>query len=170
MFVYLFLCNLEIRRGVEESLQQFRNEKNRYLNRSSSPSKLISNDSFDPNQNKYHHFDGNILTSPLSSSVTNINHTPSNCQPQTSSYNHHHHHHHHLYHQLQQQQQQQHGNERFSMGNANLNGMSNKIHCTGNSTGLSSAVLHPALLNIINEAQGMKYRGTYLTITISSEQ
>lgn len=132
------------RRSVEESLQQFRNEKNRYLNQTSTPIKIISNEMYDPNQNKYQNYNGNIITAQLSSSVTNINHATNNSQPQASSYHHH---------QLQ--------HDRYSMGNANLNGVNNKNSCNGNSNGLSSAVLHPALLNIINEAQGMKFRGEF---------
>lgn len=145
---------------------------------SSSPqNKFCANDVYDPNQNKYHDggpiLSNNINTSSLSSSVTNINHGTCNTQsPQSSPY------HHHQQHQQQQQSQQQqqhlhhhmqmHGNDRFSTGSASLNGMminsnkSNGIHV--NSNGLSSGVLHPALLNIINEAQGMKFRGKLQTL------
>lgn len=137
------------RKSVEESLQQFRNEKNRYLNQSSSPIKMVATEMYDPNQNKYQNYDGNVITSQFSSSVTNINHSTSNNQPQSSAYHHH---------QLQ--------TDRFSMGNANVNGINNKNNCNGNSNGLSSAVLHPALLNIINEAQGLKFRGQLKCIHI----
>lgn len=97
---------------------------------------------YDPNQNKYIHFDGNMMTALLSSSVTNINHATSNSQPQTGSCHHHH--------------QLQHVN-----GNANSNCANNKANVNGNANGLPSNVLHPALLNIINEAQGMKFRGKH---------
>lgn len=162
----LFTSFLIYRRSVEESLQQYRNEKNRHLIRSSSPQNKScgANDAYDPNQNKYH--DGgqilintttNNITTALSSSVTNISHGTQS--PQGSPYHHH-----------QQQQQQHlhlqlHGNDRFSTGSASLNGMminSNKSNAINvNSNGLSSGVLHPALLNIINEAQGIKFRGRF---------
>lgn len=174
VFVILLFHIHVYRRSVEESLQQYRNEKNRHLMQSSSPQhKLCANDVYDPNQNKYH--DGgqiltNNMTTSLSSSVTNVNHGTSNTQsPQSSPYH---------YHQQQQQSQQQHlhhhlqmhGSDRFSTGSASLNGMmintnkSNGINV--NSNGLSSGVLHPALLNIINEAQGMKFRGKSQTLQI----
>lgn len=127
------------RRSVEDSLQQYCFEKSRYSNQSS-PLKMASNDMYDPNQNKYIHFDGNMMTTLLSSSVTNINHATSNSQPQTGSCHHHH---------------------QLVNGNANSNCGNNKTNMNGNSNGLSSNVLHPALLNIINEAQGMKFRGKY---------
>lgn len=166
-----------LRRSVEESLQQFRNEKNRHLIQSSPQnkfeSKLIANDVYDPNQNKYHsnYDNGHISTittnhsNSLSSSITNINHGTCNAQQQHSPY-----HHAVQKQQLQLQQPpqhlhhhiQMHGNDRFSTGNNNLNGMmmmnSNKSAVNVNANGLSSGVLHPALLNIINEAQGLKFR------------
>lgn len=111
---------------------------------------LVTSEYYDPNQNKYHKLDGNILTTPqsISSSATNINHTPNNSQ--LHSYHHQHH------------QQFQHMNERYNTGNANHNGTNNNNNNNNNNghmNGLSSAVLHPALLNIMNEAQGMKFRG-----------
>lgn len=126
---------------------------------------------YDPNQNKYH--DGgqilpNNITTSLSSSVTNVNHGTSNTQsPQSSPYHYHHQQQHHQQQQSQQQHLhhhlQMHASDRFSTGSASLNGMminSNKSNGINvNSNGLSSGVLHPALLNIINEAQGMKFRG-----------
>lgn len=123
-----------------------------------------ANDGYDPNQNKYH--DGgqilinttNNINTALSSSVTNVNHGTQS--PQSSPY-----HHHQQQQLLQHHHLQMHGNDRFSTGSASLNGMminSNKSNgISVNSNGLSSGVLHPALLNIINEAQGMKFRGTF---------
>lgn len=127
------------RRSVQEN---YRNEKNRYLNHSS-PNKMVSTEYYDPNQNKYHKVDGyNLATSQSnSSSATNINNgTGNNTQSQIHSYLHHH-------------QLQQHSNE-FSANNNN--------NSNGNMIGFSSAVLHPALLNIMNEAQGMKFRGNHV--------
>lgn len=133
---------------------------------SSSPQNKLcgANDAYDPNQNKYH--DGgpilinttsNNISSALSSSVTNVNHGTQS--PQSSPY------HHHQQQQLQHHHLQMHANDRFSTGSASSNGMminSNKTNGINvNSNGLSSGVLHPALLNIINEAQGMKFRGTF---------
>lgn len=122
---------------MEERLQQYRNEKNRYLNQSS-PMKKSSN-VYDPNQNNSHNLDGNKMTATLSSSVTNIS------QPNTSSYHHHHHH-------------QSDVSGRFSMENANgVN--NNKSIINGDSNALSSTILHPALLNIINDTHGLNFRG-----------
>lgn len=134
-----YLCFLFDRRSVQEN---FRNEKNRYLNHSS-PNKMVSTEYYDPNQNKYHKVDGYNLTTSQSnsSSATNINNgTVNNTQSQIHSYLHHH-------------QLQQHSNE-FSANNNN--------NSNGNMIGFSSAVLHPALINIMNEAQGMKFRGNHV--------
>lgn len=54
---------------------------------------------------------------------------------------------------------QHHSNDRYTTGNTNMNCGNNNNNNNGNMNGLSSAVLHPALLNIMNDAQGMKYRG-----------
>lgn len=135
------------RRSVQENLQHYRNEKNRYLNQSTPNKMIVTSEFYDPNQNKYHHkLDGNILATPqsISSSATNINHAANN--PQLHSYQYHHHH-----------QQFQHMNDRYNNGGTNNNNNNNTTN--GNMNGLSSAVLHPALLNIMNEAQGMKFRG-----------
>lgn len=153
MFSFQFMSFL-CRRSVQENLQHHRNEKNRYLNQSTPNKMIVTSEFYDPNQNKYHHkLDGNILATPqsISSSATNINHTANN--PQLQSYQYHHHH-----------QPFQHMNERYNTGNAHINGGTNKNNnnnniTNGNMNGLSSAVLHPALLNIMNEAQGMKFRG-----------
>ncbi|XP_055316191.1 putative uncharacterized protein DDB_G0286901 isoform X2 [Sitodiplosis mosellana] len=141
-----------LRRSVQENLQHYRNEKNRYLNQSSPNKKLVASEFYDPNQNKYHNhkLDGNISTTPqsISSSATNINHTSNNSQ--MHSYHH---------------KPFQHMNERYNTGSAHINGINNNnnnntttTNTNGNMNGLSSAVLHPALLNIMNEAQGMKFR------------
>lgn len=131
------------RRSVQENLQQLRNEKNRYLNQYSS-NKMA--DYYDPNQNKYHKLDGMPQSQSISSSATNINNSTNHSQAQLHSY-------HHSY-----QLQQQHMNDCYSTGNGNLNGTNNN-NCNTNGNGLSSAVLHPALLNIMNDAQAMKFRG-----------
>lgn len=62
------------RRTVQENMQQFRNEENSHHHRSS-PNKVVSSEYHDPNQNKYHKTDTNILTtSQLNSSPTiNVN-------------------------------------------------------------------------------------------------
>lgn len=136
---------------------------------SSSQTKLIANDVYDPNQNKYNsnYDNGHILSSnhsnSLSSSITNINHgNTCNTQQHHSPYHHQKQQPQHLHHHLQMHG----GSDRFSTGNTNLNGMmmmnSNKSAVNVNSNGLSAGVLHPALLNIINEAQGMKFRGKSL--------
>ncbi|XP_031633271.1 GATA zinc finger domain-containing protein 14 isoform X2 [Contarinia nasturtii] len=131
-----------LRRSVQENLQQFRNEKNRYLNQYSS-NKMSANDYYDPNQNKYHKLDG--TSQSISSSATNINHATANNNSQAQLHSYHHY------------QQQQH--DRYSTGNGHLNGTNNNnCNTNGNMNGLSSAVLHPALLNIMNDAQAMKFR------------
>lgn len=123
-----------VRRNVEENLQQIRNEKNRNWNQASPALK----DYYDSNQNKYNKLDGNVLSTPqsTSTSATNIN------QMNFSA-----------------SQIHQYMNDRYNMGNGNSYSSNNNNN--GNMNGLSSAVLHPALLNIMNEAQGIKFRGQY---------
>lgn len=92
--------------------------------------KMVSNDLYEP--------DGNILTTPqsFSSSTTNLNQIANNPTSQSNSYHH----------------QFQLANDRSNLRNANPNGPMNKNI-------LSSAIVHPAFLNIRNDAQEIKFRG-----------
>lgn len=117
---------------------------------------MVSNEFYDPNQNKYHKVDGHILATSQSnsSSASNIHSSAmNNTQSPIHSYHHHNH-------------QLQYTNDRYNNGTAHINGTNNNNNTNGNMIGLSSAVLHPALLNIMNEAQGMKFRGKYCLFAI----
>lgn len=135
-----------------------RNERNR-PQISSSPNKLGTNEFYDPNQNKCYKFNGNILLGqqPISSSVTNIN---SNLNSQQSQHVHpYHHYHHHYQHVTDRNNTNSNGNNGLNNDNSN-NTSSNNGNV--NSTPLVMArerQQHPALISIMNEAQGMKFRG-----------
>lgn len=137
-----------------------RNERNR-PQISSSPSKLGTNEFYDPNQNKCYKFNGNILLGqqPISSSVTNIN---SNVNNQQSQHIHpYHHYHHHYQHVTDRNNTNSNGNNGFNNDNSN-NTSSTSNNGNVNSTPLAMArerQQHPALISIMNEAQGMKFRG-----------
>lgn len=115
---------------------------------------MASNDFYDPNQNKYHKLDGNVSTASqsISSSATNITHQTANNSLSQMYSNHHH---------------QSQMNDRYNTRHAHMNGTNNNNNNinNGHMNGLSSAVLHPALLNIMNETQGMKFRGN-ITLTL----
>lgn len=129
---------------LHRHVQPIRNEKNYDWNQAS-PNKLSLNDYYDSNQNKYHKLDG----TPQSPSTSATNIIPTNYSP-SQRYHHHH--------------QFQHFNDRYNMANGNLNTTNNNNNSNNSNAtinGLPSVALHPALLNIINESQGTKFRGKY---------
>lgn len=130
-----FLC----RYSVQEKILRNRNEDDRFSIRSAN--KLNGNELYDPNQNKYYKVNGNIVATrtPTASPMHNGNDGHSN--------------HHHA------------SNGFDANSNNSINGSSNRINMNGNGIAATpSAVLreryqHPALMAIINESQGIKFRG-----------
>lgn len=121
------------RYSVQEKILRNRNEEDRYSIRSTN--KLNANEFYDPNQNKYYKMNGNIFaTKP--SAMQNGNDGNGSVGPQ-------HHHHNHII------------NNGNGNGNANNNG-----NVVGSSV-IRERYQHPALVAIINEAQGIKFRGKH---------
>lgn len=129
-----------------------RNEEDRYSIRSTT--KLNANEFYDPNQNKYYKVNGNIVTVKPTMPSSPMHHNGTNGGGTNIDSNGHHHHHHHHNHIINN------GNGIANNGNNGSGGANNN----GNVVVAPAAIIreryqHPALVAIINEAQGIKFRG-----------
>lgn len=148
-FLFLFsIYWLNVRRySVQEKILRHHNEEDRYSIRSTT--KLNANEFYDPNQNKYYKVNGNIVAvKPSLTSSPMRNGTNGTGNIDSNGHGHHHHHHH---------------NHIINNGNGIANNANNGNN-NGNVVVAPSAIIreryqHPALVAIINEAQGIKFRG-----------
>lgn len=136
------------RYSVQEKILRNRNDEDRYSIRSTT--KLNANEFYDPNQNKYYKVNGNIVTVKSAMSSSPMHHNGINGGGINIDSNGHHHHHHH--------------NHIINNGNGNANNGNNGANNNGNVAVAPAAIIreryqHPALLAIMNEAQGIKFRG-----------
>lgn len=142
------------RYSVQEKILRNRNEEDRYSIRSTT--KLNANEFYDPNQNKYYKVNGNIVTVKPTMPSSPMHHNGINGGVSNIDSNGHHHHHHHN-HII--------NNGNGNANNANKGGSGGGIgNNNGNVVAAPAAIIreryqHPALVAIINEAQGIKFRG-----------
>lgn len=147
-FNSLIECTHTHRYSVQEKILRNRNDEDRYSIRSTT--KLNANEFYDPNQNKYYKVNGNIVTVKPAMSSSPMHHNGINGAGSNIDSNGHHHHYHH--------------NHIINNGNGNANNGNNGGNNNGNVAVAPAAIIreryqHPALLAIMNEAQGIKFRG-----------
>lgn len=129
-FFFLFFSIYKSRYSVQEKILRNRNDEDRYSVRSTA-NKLNGNELYDPNQNKHYKLNGNMVTTK-SAMASPMHHN---------------------------------GNDAHFHHNDNVNGNRHNGNMNGNNTqAMPSPVIreryqHPALAAIINESQGIKFRG-----------
>lgn len=130
-----------------------RNEEDRYSIRSTT--KLNANEFYDPNQNKYYKVNGNIVTVKPTMTSSPMHHNGINGGGINIDSNGHHHHHHHHNHIINN------GNGNANNGNNGGGGNHNGNVVVAPAAIIRERYQHPALVAIINEAQGIKFRGKF---------